>query len=46
LRGYHINDKNIKLLERLKKIYEEIGDEDNAAAYAAKIARLRRKKGK
>jgi hypothetical protein len=44
LRAYHEDDKNIKLLERLKDLYEEIGDEDNADAYAAKIARLRRKK--
>jgi tetratricopeptide (TPR) repeat protein len=44
LRAYHEDDKNIKLLERLKNLYEEIGDEDNADAYAAKIARLRKKR--
>jgi tetratricopeptide (TPR) repeat protein len=44
LRAYNVDDKNIKLLTRLKDLYEEIGDEENAEVYAAKIARLRRKK--
>jgi hypothetical protein len=46
LRAYHVDDKNIRLLERLQKLYEEVGDEENAEAYAAKIARLRRRKSK
>jgi Tfp pilus assembly protein PilF len=46
LRAVHVNDKSIKLLERLRDLDIEIGDEDNAEAYQAKIARLRRKKGK
>lgn len=46
LRAYHSEENNIKLLERLQNLYEEVGDEENAEVYAAKIARLRRKKGK